>query len=83
MKPFGLVRDAVCDFLDVAGDVGELDAETADAVGELVDQTFGKCPVGAGVQDCQLCDGHVLRVLQSEPFAGSPRHSHSNSSLKG
>ena len=50
MEPFGLVRDAVCDFLDVAGDVGELDAEAADAVGELVDQTFGKCPVGAGVQ---------------------------------
>jgi hypothetical protein len=82
MEPFRLVRDAVGDFLDVAGDVSEFHAEAADAVGELIDQPFGKRSVGAGVQYCKLYDGHVLRVLQSEPFAGSPRHSHSNIDLR-
>ena len=33
--------DAACDLLDVAGDIGKLHAEAADAVGKLVDQSFG------------------------------------------
>ncbi|MEY9105085.1 hypothetical protein ABH999_001281 [Bradyrhizobium yuanmingense] len=64
VKPFRLARDAVGDVLDVAGDVGELDAETADAVGELVDQAFGQRPVGGSVQYGKLCRGHV-RALSS------------------
>jgi hypothetical protein len=59
MEPFRLAGDAARDFLDIAGDVGELDAEAADAVGELVDQPFGQRSVGSGVQYCKLCDGHV------------------------
>jgi hypothetical protein len=82
VETFRLVRDAACDFLDVAGDVSQFHAEAADAVGELIDQPFGKRSVGASVQYCKLYDGHVLRVLQSEPFAGSPRHSHSNIDLR-
>jgi hypothetical protein len=37
-EALGLGRHAARDFLDVAGDVGELNAKAADAVGELVDQ---------------------------------------------
>jgi len=77
MEPLRLTGDATGDFLHVAGDVGELDPETADAVGELVDQPFGERPVGAGVQHCNLRNGHVSRILQSGPFIGPPRHSHS------
>ena len=36
----GLVGNPVRDLLDVAGDVGKLDAETADPIGELIDQPF-------------------------------------------
>ena len=39
-EPVGLAGDAACDFLQVAGDVGELDAKAADAVGKLIDQPF-------------------------------------------
>ena len=37
-EPLRLTGDAAGDFLQIAGDVGELDAEAADAVGELIDQ---------------------------------------------
>ncbi len=39
-KPLGLAGNATGDFLQIAGDVGEFDAEAADAVGELIDQPF-------------------------------------------
>jgi hypothetical protein len=59
VEPFRLVGDAVGDLLDVAGDVGELDPEAADAVGKLVDQPFGERPVGSSVHDCKLGEGHL------------------------
>ena len=39
-EPVRLRRDALRHFLHIAGDVGELDAEAADAVGELVDEAL-------------------------------------------
>jgi hypothetical protein len=60
-----LVRDAACDLLDVAGDIGKLHAEPADAVGELVNQSFGKCLVGLSVQDRTLHKGHA-RAFSSQ-----------------
>ena len=39
-EPVGLAGDAARDFLQIAGDVGELDAEAADPIGELIDQPF-------------------------------------------
>ncbi|MGY3692977.1 hypothetical protein ACVIGA_003057 [Bradyrhizobium sp. USDA 3240] len=45
MEPLRLAGDTVRDLLDVAGDVGKLDPEAADAVGKLVDQPFGQRPV--------------------------------------
>ena len=49
-EPFGLVGDAAGDFLQVSGDVRELDPEAADPVRKLIDQTFavrgdGRCDV--------------------------------------
>ncbi len=32
--------DAACDFLDIAGDIGEFDPEPADLIGKLIDQTL-------------------------------------------
>ena len=37
-EALGLGGHALCYFLHIAGDVGELDAEAADLVGELIDQ---------------------------------------------
>ena len=37
-ETIGLRRNPVRDFLDVARDVGKLDPETADPVGELIDE---------------------------------------------
>ena len=36
----GLAGHAACNFLQIAGDVGELDAEPANPIGKLVDQSF-------------------------------------------
>ena len=65
VEPLGLVGDAACDLLDVAGDVGKLDAEAADAIGKLVNKTFGQCLVGLSVQDRKLHKGHV-RAFSSQ-----------------
>src|SRR5579883_748299 len=46
-EPLGLVGDAAGHLLDIAGDVGQLHAQAADAVGELVDQPFAG-RLGAG-----------------------------------
>ena len=75
-----LVGNAARDLLDVAGDVGELDAKTADAVGKLINESFGQRPVGSGVQYCKLCDGNI-RVSSSRSRSSAQRgipHSHSN-----
>jgi hypothetical protein len=65
VEPVRLVRDAACDLLDVAGDIGKLHAEPADAVGELVNQSFGQCLVGLSVQDRTLHNGHA-RAFSSQ-----------------
>src|SRR5207237_4784734 len=39
-EPVGLAGNAARDLLQITGDVGELDAEAADPVGELIDQPF-------------------------------------------
>ena len=67
-EPVRLAGDAVRDLLDVAGDVGELDAETADAVGELVDQPFGQRPVRP-VSMTASCARDMTGFLQSEPLS--------------
>ncbi len=55
-EPFRLSGDALRHFLHVAGDVGELDAEAADAVGELVDQAFA-----FGGRSCDVLLGRQRR----------------------
>ena len=40
-EPFGLVGHPAGDFLQVSGNVGELDPEAADPVRKLIDQAFG------------------------------------------
>src|SRR5436190_17448670 len=59
VEPLRLVGDAACDLLDVAGDIGKLHAEPADAVGKLVNESFGQRLVGLSVQDGTLHNGHV------------------------
>ena len=48
-EPVGLAGDAARHFLQIAGDVGELDAEAADPVGKLIDQPFAVRRRGRGV----------------------------------
>ena len=59
-EPLGLAGDAARDLLQIAGDVGELDAEAADSVGELVDQPLAdrrhrRSPVRFAVIACTPC----------------------------
>jgi hypothetical protein len=45
------------DLLHVSRDVGEFDAETADAVGQAIDQTLGvRWPGGDFYRSCELHD---------------------------
>ncbi len=51
-----LARYAVGDFLDVTGDIGELDAEAADPVGELIDQPVAvRAPMLFGLRHRHSC----------------------------
>ena len=44
--------------------IGELDG-IKDAVGKLVNEPLGQCPVGLGVQHCKLHNGHI-RAFSSQ-----------------
>jgi len=59
VEPLRLVRDAACDLLDVAGDVGKFHPEAADAVGQLVNEPFGQRPARISFQHCKLHDRHI------------------------
>src|SRR6185312_6052523 len=72
VEPLRLVRDAACDLLNVAGDIGKLHAEPADAVGKLVNESFGQCLVGLSVQDRTLHNGHV-RAFSSQSRSSAHR----------
>ena len=69
-EPVGLAGDAARHFLQIAGDVGELDAEAADPVGELIDQPLAdRRPAVAW--DCRSGmashRGHSLYAVRKPP----------------
>ena len=66
VEPLRLVRDAACDLLDVAGDIGKLHAEAADAVGKLVNQPFGQRLVGFECPGLQAAQTDMSRAFSSQ-----------------
>ena len=73
-EPLGLVGDAAGDFLQIAGDVGELDPEAADPVRKLIDQAFAVRGDGGGCSSLMGCATDITAfLLLSEFESGSDR----------
>ena len=71
-EPVGLAGDAAGDFLQVAGDVGKLDAEAADPVGELIDQPFAVRRHGRGSRLSHRHHDIDIRIgSRSQPVRGA------------
>ncbi len=58
-----LTADAARDLLDIAGNIGELDAEAADPACELLDQIFGARSRICIFKYCALRERHVFKLL--------------------
>ena len=67
-EPFGLAGDAAGDFLQIAGDVRELNPEAADPVRKLVDQALAVRADGSWLIGIAGCATDIVAFLRMDKF---------------